>query len=108
MSLLDLLVLSGTLLAIALYGAWKTRGQRDLEGYFRGDHTMKWGTIGLSVMATQASAITFLSTPGLAYEKGMAFVQNYLGLPIAMVIGASKVQDAGDPTMSELTIGASL
>ena len=86
MSLLDIVVLCGTLLAIAVYGAWKTRGLRDLEGYFRGDHTMKWGTIGLSVMATQASAITFLSTPGLGYEKGMAFVQNYLGLPIALVI----------------------
>jgi SSS family solute:Na+ symporter len=83
---LDFVVLFGTLLAIAAYGTWKTRGSRDLEGYFRGDHTMKWGTIGLSVMATQASAITFLSTPGLAYEQGMAFVQNYLGLPIALVI----------------------
>jgi Na+/proline symporter len=86
MSLLDFAVCSGTLLAIAVYGIWKTRGSRDLEGYFQGDHTMRWGTIGLSVMATQASAITFLSTPGLAYEKGMAFVQNYLGLPIALVI----------------------
>lgn len=86
MSPLDVVVLFGTLLSIAAYGAWKTRGSRDLEGYFRGDHTMKWGTIGLSVMATQASAITFLSTPGLAYEQGMAFVQNYLGLPIALVI----------------------
>ncbi len=86
MSLLDVVVLFGTLLAIAAYGVWKTRGSRDLEGYFRGDHTMKWGAIGLSVMATQASAITFLSTPGLAYEQGMAFVQNYLGLPIALVI----------------------
>ncbi|MEK7798554.1 MAG: sodium:solute symporter, partial [Acidobacteriota bacterium] len=86
MSPLDVVVLFGTLLSIAAYGIWKTRGSRDLEGYFRGDHTMKWGTIGLSVMATQASAITFLSTPGLAYEQGMAFVQNYLGLPIALVI----------------------
>jgi Na+/proline symporter len=86
MSLLDVIVLFGTLLGIAVYGIWKTRGSRDLEGYFRGNHTMKWGTIGLSVMATQASAITFLSTPGLAYEQGMAFVQNYLGLPIALVI----------------------
>jgi len=86
MSLLDVVVLFGTLFGIAAYGIWKTRGSRDLEGYFRGDHTMKWGTIGLSVMATQASAITFLSTPGLAYEQGMAFVQNYIGLPIALVI----------------------
>ena len=86
MSPLDFAVLFGTLLAIAAYGIWKTRGSRDLEGYFRGDHAMKWGTIGLSVMATQASAITFLSTPGLGYEQGMQFVQNYLGLPIALVI----------------------
>jgi Na+/proline symporter len=82
----DVVVLFATLLAIAAYGVWKTRGSRDLEAYFRGDHTMKWGTIGLSVMATQASAITFLSTPGFGYEKGMSFVQNYLGLPIALVI----------------------
>ncbi len=86
MSPVDFAVLFGTLLAIAAYGVWKTRGSRDLEGYLRADHTMGWGTIGLSVMATQASAITFLSTPGLAYEQGMAFVQNYLGLPIALVI----------------------
>jgi Na+/proline symporter len=83
---LDLAVLCATLLAIAGYGAWRTRGQRNLEGYFRGDHAMRWGTIGLSVMATQASAITFLSTPGFGYEKGLAFVQNYLGLPVALVI----------------------
>jgi Na+/proline symporter len=86
MSLLDFVVLIGTLMAIAVYGVWKTRGSRDLEGYLQGDHSMRWGTIGLSVMATQASAITFLSTPGLAYEQGMGFVQNYLGLPIALVI----------------------
>ena len=86
MSLVDLIVLVGTLVGIAAYGAWKTRGNRDLEEYFGGDHSMKWGTIGLSVMATQASAVTFLSTPGFGYEKGMAFVQNYLGLPIALVI----------------------
>jgi Na+/proline symporter len=85
-SLLDFIVLLGTVVGIAVYGIHKTRGSRDLEGYFRGDHSMKWGTIGLSVMATQASAITFLSTPGLAYEQGLAFVQNYLGLPIALVI----------------------
>lgn len=86
MSLLDVAVLCGTLLLIVGYGAWKTRHQRDLESYFRGDHAMKWGSIGLSVMATQASAITFLSTPGFGYEKGLAFVQNYLGMPIALVI----------------------
>src|SRR5262245_3965688 len=86
MSLLDIVVVVGTLAGIAVYGAWKHRGHRDLEGYFGGGHSMKWGTIGLSVMATQASAVTFLSTPGFGYEKGMEFVQNYLGLPIALVI----------------------
>ncbi|HEV8200441.1 MAG TPA: sodium:solute symporter [Candidatus Polarisedimenticolia bacterium] len=86
MSGVDWVVLASTLLAIVLYGMWRTRGSRDLERYFRGDHRMKWGTIGLSVMATQASAITFLSTPGFGYEKGMMFVQNYLGLPLALVI----------------------
>jgi Na+/proline symporter len=85
-SALDLVVLVGTLCGIAIYGAWRTRGNRDLEGYLAGDHTMRWWTIGLSVMATQASAVTFLSTPGFGYEKGMEFVQNYLGLPIALVI----------------------
>jgi len=85
-SLLDILVLTGTLVGIALYGAWRTRGNRDLEEYFGGDHSMRWGTIGLSVMATQASAVTFLSTPGFGYEKGMEFVQNYLGLPLALVL----------------------
>jgi SSS family transporter len=85
-STLDLVVLVVTLAGIAAYGAWKTRGNRDLEEYLRGHHAMKWGTIGLSVMATQASAVTFLSTPGFGYEKGMEFVQNYLGLPIALVI----------------------
>ncbi len=68
------------------YGVYKTRNQQNLEGYLRGDNTMKWGTIGLSVMATQASAITFISTPGQGYESGMGFVQNYFGLPIALII----------------------
>ena len=86
MSILDFIVLFGTLLFIVIYGSWKTRKNKDLEGYLLGDNTMKWGTIGLSVMATQASAITFLSTPGQAYESGMAFVQNYFGLPLALII----------------------
>ena len=86
MSILDFVVLAGTLVGIAAYGAWRSRGNRDLEEYLGGDHSMKWGTIGLSVMATQASAVTFLSTPGFGYEKGMEFVQNYLGLPIALII----------------------
>lgn len=83
---LDWIVLFGTLGFIVTYGVWKTRGSKDIEGYLRGDNSMKWWTIGLSIMATQASAITFLSTPGQAYEDGMRFIQFYFGLPIAMVI----------------------
>ncbi len=86
MSSLDFIVLVGTLFFIAAYGVWKTRGSKSLKGYLKGGNSMKWGAIGLSVMATQASAITFLSTPGLAYESGMAFVQNYFGLPLALII----------------------
>ncbi len=82
----DWLVLIGTLLAIVSYGVWKGRRQRRLEQYLLADRQLKWNTIALSVMATQASAITFLSTPGQAYRDGMRFVQFYLGLPIAMVI----------------------
>lgn len=86
MNSLDFIVLFGTMFSIIAYGMWKTRGTTGLEGYLRGDGNMKWGTIGLSVMATQASAITFLSTPGQGYEDGMGFVQFYFGMPIAMII----------------------
>ena len=86
MNTLDLVVLFGTLIFIVAYGVYVTRGQKDIEGYLLGGHKMKWGTIGLSVMATQASAITFISTPGQGYESGMGFVQNYFGLPIAMIV----------------------
>ncbi len=86
MSALDYTVLFGTLLAIALYGWWKTRSDHDLGHYLQGDASIRWGTIGLSVMATQASAITFLSTPGQAYESGMGFLQNYFGLPFALIV----------------------
>jgi SSS family transporter len=86
MSALDWIVLIGTILSIAAYGTWKTRGITNIEGYFRGDNSEQWLTIGLSIMATQASAITFLSMPGQAYEDGMRFVQFYFGLPLAMVI----------------------
>ncbi len=86
MTLLDWLVLGGTILFITAYGMWRSRHVRDLEGYFRGNNTLKWPTIGLSIMATQASAITFLSTPGQAYEDGMRFVQFYFGLPLAMIV----------------------
>lgn len=86
MTLLDYFVLLSTLLGIAGYGVWRTRRQHGLERYLKGDREVRWGTIGLSVMATQASAITFLSTPGQAYESGLGFVQNYFGLPLALVI----------------------
>lgn len=86
MTVLDWSVLLGTLLFIVLYGAWKTKGSKNIDSYLLGDKSMRWWTIGLSVMATQASAITFLSTPGQAFRDGMGFVQFYFGLPIAMVI----------------------
>ncbi len=86
MQYLDWIVLSITLLFIVVYGAWKTRGSKNVEDYIKGGNESKWWTIGLSVMATQASAITFLSTPGQAFHSGMGFVQFYFGLPIAMVI----------------------
>ncbi len=83
---LDWIVLIGTLLVIVGYGTWQTRGSKNVQDYLRGGNTSKWWTIGLSVMATQASAITFLSTPGQAFNDGMGFVQFYFGLPIAMVV----------------------
>ena len=86
MSQIDWVVLLLTLFFIAAYGIWKTRSQRNLNSYLLAGNKAKWHTIGLSVMATQASAITFLSTPGQAFDDGMRFVQFYFGLPIAMVI----------------------
>ncbi len=86
MSFFDYGVMISTLLFIAVYGAWKTRVNKNIDSYLLGDKQLKWGTIGLSVMATQASAVTFISVPGQAYESGMAFVQNYLGLPIALIL----------------------
>lgn len=85
MQVLDWVILIGTLLFIVVYGSWKTRGATSIKDYIKGGES-KWWTIGLSVMATQASAITFLSTPGQAFHSGMGFVQFYFGLPIAMVI----------------------
>jgi Na+/proline symporter len=85
MSTLDWLVLFLTLVSIAVYGMYKTRGKQSLETYLKGSKD-NWWTIGLSIMATQASAITFLSTPGQAYEDGMRFIQFYFGLPLAMII----------------------
>ncbi|RIA09417.1 SSS family transporter [Flavobacteriaceae bacterium MAR_2010_72] len=86
MQQLDWIVLAGTLLTIVGYGTWKTRGRKNVQDYVRGGNTSSWWTIGLSVMATQASAITFLSTPGQAFHDGMGFVQFYFGVPLAMII----------------------
>lgn len=86
MNYLDWVILFGTIAFIVLYGTWRTKGARNIEGYLKGDNSMKWWMIGISIMATQASAITFLSTPGQAIEDGMRFLQFYFGLPIAMVI----------------------
>ena len=86
MSAIDWTILITTILFIVIYGVWKTRGSKNINQYLRGNQEAKWWTIGLSVMATQASAITFLSTPGQGYADGMGFVQFYFGLPIAMVI----------------------
>lgn len=86
MHLLDWTIMLGTLIGIVAYGVAKTRNINSVQSYLLGDRDLKWWTIGLSVMATQASAITFLSTPGQAYNDGMGFAQFYFGLPIAMVI----------------------
>src|SRR5688500_9733281 len=86
MRVVDWVVLASTLLFIVIYGTWKGRKQKSLQAYLLADRELQWYTIALSIMATQASAITFLSTPGQAYADGMRFVQFYLGLPIAMVI----------------------
>lgn len=83
---LDWIVLLGTMLGIAAYGTWRTRHTDNLNTYLKGSQTTKWGTIGLSVMATQASTITYLSLPGQAYENGIAFIQNYFGLPLALIL----------------------
>ncbi|MCB9639165.1 MAG: sodium:solute symporter [Myxococcales bacterium] len=89
MTSLDWIVLIATIAFIVIYGWWKTRGHQDINTYLRGGNELKWPTIGLSIMATQASAITFLSTPGQAYEDGMRFIQMYLGLPLAMIVIAA-------------------
>ena len=86
MAIIDWIILFGTLLFIVVYGVWKTRGSKNVDDFIKGGSDAKWWTIGLSVMATQASAITFLSTPGQAFHSGMGFVQFYFGLPIAMII----------------------
>lgn len=86
MSNLDWAVLIATLAFIVFYGLWKTRSVNSTESYILGDRELKWYTIGLSIMATQASAITFLSTPGQGFDDGMRFAQFYFGLPIAMIL----------------------
>jgi SSS family solute:Na+ symporter len=82
----DWIIMFATLLGIVSYGVWKTRSVKSVKSYLMGDRDLPWWTIGLSIMATQASAITFLSTPGQAYDDGMRFAQFYFGIPIAMVI----------------------
>src|SRR5688500_7924875 len=86
MKTIDWVVLLVTILFIVLYGTLKTRKTSTMEGYLKGDNTLRWWMMGISIMATQASAITFLSTPGQAIEDGMRFLQFYFGLPLAMVI----------------------
>ena len=86
MNRLDYIVLFATILAIPLYGVWRTYNHPNLREYLKGDRTIRWGTIGLSVMATQAGPITFLSMPGQAYESGIGFIQNYFGQPFALIV----------------------
>ena len=86
MGTIDWIILIGTLTFIVLYGVWKNRENDSIVDYLKGGNQSRWWTIGLSVMATQASAITFLSTPGQAYHDGMGFVQFYFGLPLAVVL----------------------
>ena len=86
MNRLDYLVLIATILAIPLYGLWRTCGSASLGQYLKGDASIQWATIGLSVLATQAGPITFLSMPGQAYESGIGFIQNYFGQPLALIV----------------------
>jgi SSS family solute:Na+ symporter len=86
MSQVDWLVLVLTLVSIVLYGIWKSRGTKDIQGYLLADQKLPWYHVGLSVMATQASAITFLSAPAQGYNDGLRFVQFYFGLPLAMIV----------------------
>lgn len=86
MTIIDWIVLLGTLGFIVLYGAFKNRKNQTINDYLKGGNSARWWTVGLSVMATQASAITFLSTPGQAFNDGMGFVQFYFGLPFAVIV----------------------
>lgn len=86
MNTLDWIILLGTMIGIAALGTWRTRHVHSLNTYLKGNQSTSWATIGISVMATQASAITFLSIPGQGFESGIGFVQNYFGLPLALII----------------------
>lgn len=89
MNALDYAVLLIAILSIPAYGIWRTRGKRNLDTYLKGSGNSSWLVIGLSVMATQASAITFLSVPGQGFESGLGFIQNYFGAPFALIIIAA-------------------
>lgn len=86
MNWLDFVVLISSILGIVIYGIWRTHNDHDLNSYLKGSGNTPWFAIGLSVMATQASAITFLSTPGQGYIGGLSFVQIYFGVPLALII----------------------
>src|ERR1043165_7783085 len=89
MSAIDWIVLTVTLLFIVLYGIWKSRGTKNISGFLLADKKLPWYHVGLSVMATQASAVTFLSAPGQGFADGLRFVQFYFGLPFAMIVVAT-------------------
>ncbi len=86
MSNIDWIILVTTLCGIIIYGIYKSRTTKNLEGYFLSNRSMPWALVLLSIMGTQASAITFLTGPGQAYSDGMRFVQYYFGLPLAMIV----------------------
>jgi Na+/proline symporter len=86
MHYIDFLVMIASIAFIVIYGTYKTKKSNNVKDYIKSGNDARWWTVGLSVMATQASAITFLSTPGQAYEDGMGFVQFYFGVPLAMVV----------------------
>ena len=86
MEIIDWIILLSTLTFIVIYGVWKNNSHKNIQEYLKGGNKARWWTVGLSVMATQASAITFLSTPGQAYHDGMGFIQFYFGVPFAMLI----------------------
>ncbi|MEY3432682.1 MAG: hypothetical protein RL131_618, partial [Bacteroidota bacterium] len=86
MSTIDWLVMVFTLTGVVLFGLYKGRNTKDIDGYFRSSRQLPWYMVMLSVVGTQASAVTFLSGPGQAYTDGMRFVQYYFGLPLAMIV----------------------